>query len=226
MEAQQEVTTNFLEMWAHHMWINLQHLQKNWAYHFNSPLLMPLTAIIQCQSRIKLSDLQLFYARKWVSTWILQLFEAWAPGSHCWLICLKSPQPPCVKYLQIFHFSQRVITSKRAKRSWVFSAIWRFLDASSVLGMTVALGFTIHFHLLLVDSSFKKSFSGTQTSKWNCFNLHDDKIIGLCSFLDYCINQLDIIHECKQDLQFLSWNINGTKAFIYFMQSINSTPSY
>lgn len=45
-------------------------------------------------------------------------------------------------------------------------------------------------------------------------------------FLDYCINQVDIIHECKQDLQFLSWNINGTKTFIYFMQSINSMPSY
>lgn len=163
--------------------------------------------------------------RKWASTWILQLFEAWAPGSRCWLICLNSHQPPSVKYLQIFHFIQRLITSKRAKCSCLMQSEG-FFGASSVLEMTVALGFTIHFHLLLVDSSFKKSFSGTQTSKWNCFNLHDDKIIGLCSFLDYCINQLDIIHKCKQDLQFLSWNINGTKAFIYFMQSINSMLSY
>lgn len=201
METQRGVNTNFLVMWAHHTWINLPHRGahswRSWAYRFNSSLLIPLTAIIHCQSRIKLSDLQLFYTRKWASTWILQLFEAWALGSHYWLICLNSPQPPCVKYLQIFHFIQRVITSKRAKRSWVFSTIWRFLGASSVLEMTVALSFTIHFHLLLVDSSFKKSFSGTQTSKWSCFNLHDDRIIGLYSFLDYCINQLDIIHECK-----------------------------
>lgn len=68
--------------------------------------------------------------------------------------------------------------------------------------MIVALSFTIHFHLLLVDSSFKKSFPGTQTSTRNCFNLHDDRIIGLCSFLEYCINQLEIIHDCKQDLPF------------------------
>jgi len=75
----------------------------------------------------------------------------------------------------------------------------------------------MQFHLLLEDSLFKKSFSGTQTSKWNCFNLHDDKIIGLYSFVEYCIDQLEIIHECKQDLQFYSHNINRTKTFIYFM---------
>lgn len=184
METQQEVNTNFPEMWAHLITrglISCAH-RRTELITLNSPLLIPFTTIIHCQSRIKLSDLQLFYTTKWASTRILQLFEAWALGSRCWLICLNSPQPPCVKYLQIFHFIQRVITSKRAKRSWVFSAIWRFLGASSVLEMTVALGFTIHFNLLLVDSSFKKSFSGTQTSKWNCFDLHDDRIIGLCSF--------------------------------------------
>lgn len=75
----------------------------------------------------------------------------------------------------------------------------------------------MQFHLLLEDSLFKKSFSGTQTSKWNCFNLHNDKAIGLYSVVEYCINQLEIIHECKQDLQFYFLNINILKTFIYFM---------
>lgn len=94
---------------------------------FNSPLLIPLTTIIHCQRRIKLSDLQLFYARKWVSTWISKLFEVWVLGSHYWLIFLNFPQPSCrKKYFQIFPLLQRVITSKRAK----FPGFWCSLKVS------------------------------------------------------------------------------------------------